>query len=193
MHARSRTAPPTILMWRRTDSARIAHRVAAAAFAASLAGCLPNVPETVKPALDMPASWETLPLDGRGVTVDRWWTVYGDPVLERLVDEALERSSDIALAVARVDEARALLAQAEAQLRLVAARAAGPALPVGLRQHVEAPEGHDRERRRVGAERDPPPARPRRGSLQRSLPSREDSTRSRDRGTESRSYSMVRP
>jgi multidrug efflux system outer membrane protein len=101
-------------MWRRTDSARIAHRLAAAAFAVSLAGCLPNVPETVKPALDMPASWETLPLDGRGVTVDRWWTVYGDPVLERLVDEALERSSDIALAVARVDEARALVAVTEA-------------------------------------------------------------------------------
>jgi multidrug efflux system outer membrane protein len=39
---------------------------------------------------------------------ERWWTLYGDAALDRLVDEALAHNQDLALAVARVDEARAL-------------------------------------------------------------------------------------
>jgi multidrug efflux system outer membrane protein len=93
---------------------------AALALAACLlAGCLPKVPETVKPAPDMPAAWQALPADGRTVTVADWWRVYDDPVLERLVEEALAQSADIAAAVARVDEARALVAITEADRRPV--------------------------------------------------------------------------
>ncbi|MPZ43061.1 MAG: efflux transporter outer membrane subunit [Betaproteobacteria bacterium] len=95
-------------------------RSAAVALAACvLAGCLPKAAETVKPALEMPAAWQALPADGRAITVADWWNVYGDPVLERLVDEALAQSTDIAAAVARVDEARALVAVTEADRRPV--------------------------------------------------------------------------
>jgi multidrug efflux system outer membrane protein len=40
--------------------------------------------------------------------------VYGDPALEKLIEEALSRNSNLLLAAARVDEARALLGQADA-------------------------------------------------------------------------------
>ncbi|MGH8635818.1 MAG: TolC family protein, partial [Burkholderiales bacterium] len=118
-------------------------RSAALALAACvLAGCLPNAAETVKPALEMPAAWQALPADGRAITVADWWNVYGDPVLERLVDEALAQSTDIAAAVARVDEAHALVAVTEADRRPVIdltadadrsriSRRSGMALPPG--------------------------------------------------------------
>lgn len=101
-------------MWRRTDMAPLTRSVAAAATALALGGCLPRTTEPVKPALEMPAAWQEAPADSRSVTAARWWTVYGDPVLERLVEEALAQSTDIAAAVARVDEANALLRLAEA-------------------------------------------------------------------------------
>jgi multidrug efflux system outer membrane protein len=49
-------------------------------------------------------------------TGDRWWTLYGDPVLDRIVEEALAHNQDLALAAARVDEARALLRIADSVL-----------------------------------------------------------------------------
>jgi multidrug efflux system outer membrane protein len=102
----------------RCGAARALARIGTAAAAAcALAGCLPKATEPVKPELDMPARWQDLPGDGRPVTVARWWSLYDDPVLTRLVEEALERSSDIAAAVARVDEARALLVISEADRR----------------------------------------------------------------------------
>jgi multidrug efflux system outer membrane protein len=119
MHAPLRIAPPTILMSRRTDIAPLLHGVAGAAIALALGGCLPKTSEPAKPALEMPSAWYGLPADGRAVTVTSWWTLYGDPVLERLIEEAAAQSSDIAAAVARVDEARALVAVTEADRRPV--------------------------------------------------------------------------
>ena len=45
---------------------------------------------------------------------DRWWTAYGDPQLDALVDEALSGSPDLAAAEARVAKAQALAGQARA-------------------------------------------------------------------------------
>jgi multidrug efflux system outer membrane protein len=107
LHARPFSRPPII------------HGAALALAACLLAGCLPKVAETVKPVPDMPDAWSALPADGRAVTAADWWQVYDDPVLERLVEEALAQSADIAAAVARVDEARALVAITEADRRPV--------------------------------------------------------------------------
>src|SRR5262245_14826188 len=78
-----------------------------------LAGCLAK-PDYQRPAIDLPAAWkETAPaavLDGR------WWTVYGDSTLDALVEESLKGNTNLAVAVARVDEARALVKDAEAAL-----------------------------------------------------------------------------
>src|SRR6266571_1283362 len=57
-------------------------------FALLLAGCAGLKPDYTKPAVDLPAGWRDAPADGVQARDARWWKVYGDPVLDRLVDEA---------------------------------------------------------------------------------------------------------
>ncbi|HMA48783.1 MAG TPA: efflux transporter outer membrane subunit [Magnetospirillaceae bacterium] len=53
--------------------------------------------------------------------LDRWWTGFNDPILDKLIDRALEQNLDIAAAYARVRQARAGLEGAAAQLLPAAA------------------------------------------------------------------------
>jgi multidrug efflux system outer membrane protein len=74
----------------------------------ALAGCSfapePRTPEVV---LDLPSEYPAAPEDGSEVRRPiRWWTVFGDPVLESLVDTALAANLDLREAVARVEEVR---------------------------------------------------------------------------------------
>ncbi|MCC7485002.1 MAG: efflux transporter outer membrane subunit [Burkholderiales bacterium] len=82
--------------------------------AALVAGCTLG-PEYQRPAAELPAAWQGAAPAGLRATGERWWTLYGDPALERLVEEALAHNQDLALAVARVDEARALARVADSQ------------------------------------------------------------------------------
>jgi outer membrane protein, multidrug efflux system len=95
------------------------HKPAAwsAALAAALVAACSFAPKYEQPANELPDAWRGMPGQGAlGAPTDRWWTVYGDPTLDRLVEEALVHNQDIALAVARVDEARALVGVSESQL-----------------------------------------------------------------------------
>src|SRR6476661_3490503 len=74
----------------------------------ALAGCS-LWPGYQKPVLDTPVQWSGAPAQGVAIPGERWWTLYGDPALDRLIDEALANNLDLAVAAARVDEARALL------------------------------------------------------------------------------------
>ena len=47
-------------------------------------------------------------------SLDRWWTAFGDPVLDELVDRALDANTDLEVAAARVRQARASLRGAQA-------------------------------------------------------------------------------
>lgn len=82
---------------------------------ALLAGCSMG-PAYERPATELPETWSAAPAKGQAIAGDRWWTVYGDATLERLVSEALAGNQDLALATARLDEARALARIADAQL-----------------------------------------------------------------------------
>ena len=84
---------------------RLIHCVAAATL---LAGCAVGPPYK-RPAAELPSAWQGVPAQGVIAAGERWWTLYGDPVLDRLVEEARAHNQDLALATARVDEARALL------------------------------------------------------------------------------------
>lgn len=84
-------------------------------FTSALAGCSTG-PDYVRPAAELPETWTAAPAQGKPVAAERWWTVYGDATLDRLVDEALANNQDLALATARLDEARALARVADAQL-----------------------------------------------------------------------------
>lgn len=83
------------------------HLVLALAAAGSvLSGCaLPPRGNAAPPTLELPAA-TTAPVL---VALD-WWTSFKDPTLDVLMDEALRGNTDLARAVARIDESRALLA-----------------------------------------------------------------------------------
>ena len=74
-----------------------------------LAGCF-NQPKYDRPAVELPPAWkESAP---RFAEDGRWWRIYDDSSLNAVIDEALTRNADLLVAAARVDEARALLGEA---------------------------------------------------------------------------------
>ncbi|MDH3514097.1 MAG: efflux transporter outer membrane subunit, partial [Gammaproteobacteria bacterium] len=122
------------------------HAVAIIAVLA-LAGCVNLAPDYRRPATDMPADWKSP--DGRsaadlGVT---WWKVFGDPRLDIMVDEALAHNANLAVAVARVDEARALLGETRSgQFPVVDAAYSRDRTQSSLRTATPLPPGAARQR-----------------------------------------------
>jgi NodT family efflux transporter outer membrane factor (OMF) lipoprotein len=84
-----------------------------------LAGCS-FAPAYAPPAVETPGAFKeagamTPAADGSASRRD-WWTVYGDPELDRLEADLGKANSSLASAVARYDQSRALAAQAGAAL-----------------------------------------------------------------------------
>ncbi len=84
---------------------------------ALLAGCAapqPNAPDMLA-AVALPAQWSVAAPAGAPATIAAdWWSQLGDPQLERLVAQALAQNNDLQTAMARVREAQAQLASADA-------------------------------------------------------------------------------
>lgn len=87
--------------------------VAALAGACSLAPS-PELPEPVERLPESYSTGEEAPPPTYSPV--RWWSSYGDPELDRLVDVVLEANLDLAEAIARVEEVRALAGIATADL-----------------------------------------------------------------------------
>jgi multidrug efflux system outer membrane protein len=69
--------------------------------------------------VELPAKWDNAGNNAAAPTLhagERWWALYKDSALDALVAEAFEHNRDLALAAARVDEARALARVAESQV-----------------------------------------------------------------------------
>jgi outer membrane protein, multidrug efflux system len=76
-------------------------------------------PGTPAPVERLPAEYSSLeeaPAPTEPWAPVRWWSSYGDPDLDRLVDVVLEANLDLAEAIARVEEVRALAGIATADL-----------------------------------------------------------------------------
>jgi len=73
-----------------------------------------QIPELKAPAPDLPKAWPATAEQGANLASADWWTVYADPALDKLIAEALANNSDIRLAAARVEEARAGVGLADA-------------------------------------------------------------------------------
>ena len=117
-------------------------RLSILGFALLLAACAGLKPDYTKPAVDLPAGWRDAPADGVQARDTRWWKVYGDPVLDRLIDEALAHNANVMLAIARVDEARAALSVTSADQRpQVNAAASRSRSRVSQRSPVQLPPG----------------------------------------------------
>lgn len=83
-----------------------------------LSGCTVG-PNYRKPPEAMPANWvepaEGVSTEGP-VEIARWWTLFDDPTLDALIEQAMEADKDLKIARARVREARAQRAIAASQL-----------------------------------------------------------------------------
>lgn len=88
------------------------------ALVASLAACSTAEPYRAPVA----AAARTAPFDAAASTPDavsaappdHWWRLYDDPALDALIRDALAQNRDLAVAAARVERARAVLAQTDA-------------------------------------------------------------------------------
>jgi multidrug efflux system outer membrane protein len=76
------------------------------AIALALSGCMVG-PNYERPDLNLPASYGEAGAATAIAVPAKWWTLYGDETLNRLVDEGLANSADVRLAAARVEEAEA--------------------------------------------------------------------------------------
>ncbi len=68
-----------------------------------LAGCWKVGPDYQKPIIDTPKKWRFAEKDARDLSNTQWWGQLGDPVLNRLVGQALKGNYDLKIAVATVD------------------------------------------------------------------------------------------
>jgi len=82
-----------------------------------LAACAPDLGP--QPELEPPQQLQTTKSFGNQSGLwpeDKWWQAYGDPELNQLMAEALDASPDLAIASARLREARAVAQQVGANL-----------------------------------------------------------------------------
>jgi multidrug efflux system outer membrane protein len=79
---------------------------------AACAGPRPDAPPEA--AVVTPAAWRDGTTVHDGITAE-WWQSFGDPVLSHVVERALANNIDIAIAAARVEEARAQFSAARGQ------------------------------------------------------------------------------
>ena len=98
-------------------NSRMAKKTLALCLAALLlGGCaqLPSVgPDYQAPALNLPANWTTAPATSEAPPdLARWWQQLEDPLLDRLIGEALAGSFELRLAQSRLRQARAARQQA---------------------------------------------------------------------------------
>jgi multidrug efflux system outer membrane protein len=99
-------------------------RLGAATLIVLAGGCAVG-PNYEKPQLPVPAGWQEAQqsgVDTRSAELARWWTKFNDPLLDSLVERAVQSNLDLRLAEARIREARAS--------RIVTASGAWPTVDV---------------------------------------------------------------
>lgn len=83
-----------------------------------LSGCS-FTPELKKPDMELPS---TLKLDTSGLQPSaysfqpQWWKQFNDPVLDKLIEEALKNNDDLLIAASRIEQAGAILGISSAEL-----------------------------------------------------------------------------
>ena len=85
---------------------------AASALMFLIAGCSVG-PNYKKPDIAVADGWSEAPqtgIDTRSAPLSKWWTEFNDPLLNKLVERAVQSNLDIRLAEARIRESRALRA-----------------------------------------------------------------------------------
>jgi multidrug efflux system outer membrane protein len=92
--------------------------IAALASAALLAGCM-TAPEYKRPDAAPPAAYRFAgaePASAQSIADLPWWSVFNDPPLQDLIGQGLVNNTDLKLAAARIEEARALVGVVHSQM-----------------------------------------------------------------------------
>jgi multidrug efflux system outer membrane protein len=69
-----------------------------------LTGCITVGPDYQRPAVDTPAAWRFEEKEVRDLANTAWWEQFNDPVLNGLVETALNENKELRIATARVEE-----------------------------------------------------------------------------------------
>ena len=83
------------------------------ACAVVLGGCAMG-PDYHRPDVQLPAAFPDAAADTASAVQPEWWKLYGDATLDTLVADALAKNNDARIAAAQVEEAEALMRQADA-------------------------------------------------------------------------------
>lgn len=75
----------------------------AIAIGAALGGCAVG-PDYQRPAVETPTNWQIDIRQANDLANTRWWEQFQDPVLDNLVQTALQENKDVQIAAARVEE-----------------------------------------------------------------------------------------
>lgn len=130
-----------------TRPAQAAMTAIVATAALSLSACLTVGPNYRRPELPLPPGYsEGSAAGAQAVVPDAWWSLFGDPQLDRLVAEALAANQDLAAAAARVEEARALLGITDSDRFPQVTGSAGASRNRLSRESSLIPSGFDLER-----------------------------------------------
>ncbi len=71
-----------------------------------VSGCMVG-PDYERPDIPAPDAYEQVTESGDSIANLDWWEIYDDPRMRELIELALENNNDLAIAVARIEEARA--------------------------------------------------------------------------------------
>lgn len=71
-----------------------------------LSGCTVG-PDYRRPAVTVPKQWHAAPAIPASAQADKWWQTFNDPILNRLIADALAANLDLKQALTRVKDARA--------------------------------------------------------------------------------------
>jgi len=72
-----------------------------------LSGCFAVGPDYQRPKIPIPRQWTETPAV-QGSQPEQWWKTFNDPILDKLISDAIASNLDLKLALARVKDARAL-------------------------------------------------------------------------------------
>jgi NodT family efflux transporter outer membrane factor (OMF) lipoprotein len=102
------------------DKGRMGHAVELSGFfpacliatVMSLSGCITVGPDFIQPDGPVAEGWmerEALPIKSTPAELSSWWEVFGDPVLDELIEDACSQNLPLRIAGVRILEARARL------------------------------------------------------------------------------------
>ncbi|MGR8979686.1 MAG: efflux transporter outer membrane subunit [Gammaproteobacteria bacterium] len=81
-----------------------------------ISGCFMVGPDYQKPSVEMPENWRFAESDARDTSNLKWWEQFGDPMLNRLMEQGMRRNLDLKIAVANVEQFMGLYGATRADL-----------------------------------------------------------------------------